>query len=1299
MSLFTTAQQDAIAARGNVIVVAGAGTGKTSTLVQRCLRLIIDEGCSLEEILMVTFTEAAAAEMRHRIRGELQKALMAPGSDAARAGHLEKQLALLDTARISTLHSFCLELVRQNFHALEIDPQLVVLDETQTEPLIAETLDAVLGEHYGGESPTAQAVRALVQRHGSDRKLRALIVKMHRYTQTLADPAGWIEEQLARLAEPEPRLWREWLAEGFHEWRELWLPELRSYDGVPALGECAKALEEVGPGKDAVLEAIDGALERILAADGEKKLWPRGSRTTVRKELKAFFSEAEFLRTLTGRTGVPPVPDEPTAEQESNGEDQDRRDAGPTEALAEDWGWVREPMSVLLELAREFTARFSEAKRQLGGIDFADQEQFALRLLWDRAAQRPTALAEGWRRQFRYVFVDEYQDINAAQDAIIRAISGEGASANRFLVGDVKQSIYRFRLADPRIFREREEAWRGAADVGRRIPLADNFRSREAVLVFVNALFSALMRPAVGGVAYDEDARLQFGNREGRALLALGGATFLSPQDPGCGDKNVAAPAEPRVEFHLLANGGEENAEGGAGEETSEAEAELFDLEATEKEARLVALRLRQLKEQGHEIWDDKAGHMRAVEWRDMVVLLRSLSSRAESYAQEFHRMGVPLLAPREGFYAAQEIMDLLCLLRLLDNPLQDVPLLAVLRSPLVGLSLEELAEIRMAAKGQLFWTALCRKAEGPPLTPSLSPSEGERVPEGRVRGGPTLIRDKISHFLAQFARWRQLAREGSLSQCLDAVLADTHYEALLQTETRGTEREANVHRLLDLVRQYDPYQRQGLFRFLRFVDSQQEAELDQEPAPVQTTDAVRLMTIHKSKGLEFPVVVVAGLGTKFNEQNLNEEILLNERYGLCPKVTPPETDQRYPSLPYWLARRRERRELLGEELRLLYVATTRARDTLVLVGATRCKDVREVWAAVPPAPLRDQEVLSARSFLDWLRLWMTRNELGGATFLSPQPPVCGDKDAAAPPGRLASLLRWTIYSATDPRLLKPAEEVAQASSPACGNRDDGQTVATETAAPTAEAIRALQEKVAWKYAFSAATVEPAKSSVTALRRRAAEETDEDARPLFQFKVPSSKFKVGGGTSRTKLSAAERGTAHHTFMEFVNLENTGSAIGLRNEAERLRTSGVLSAEQAGCLDFESLSAFWHSELGGRIRAQSACVHREIPFTARCTAPELAAAGIPLGALQDAPALTGEFVVVQGFVDLAVILPEEILLLDFKTDHLDAAELGEKVKLYEPQLRLYALALERIFQRPVRERWLHFFALGRSVAMG
>ncbi len=1103
MSAFTEFQLRAIRATGNVLVSAGAGTGKTGTVVARCLRLILEEHCSVENILMVTFTEAAAAEMRARLRKGLEKAVESRSGDAR--AEVEEQLALLDTAYISTLHGFGLQLVREHFHELGIDPQVSVLDESQTQPLIHGTLDGLLEQCYEGKSPASSEVLALIRHYGggSEEKIRSLVLRLHRYSQTLSHPDLWMSRQIERLTQPTPTDWPKLFVQAVNDWRWEFRDEVEACNGCENVGACVGALREL-PAQPTFAQA--GEVVRCVVEAFQRK-WKHGTVGKYRDPLEKFFERAAFLASLL---------------PQSDGADP----------MVEDWHRLREPMRALLELTQAFTTEFTRAKRALGGVDFADIEQLALKCLLNPAGE-PTPTARAWQRRFEHVFVDEYQDINAAQDAIIRSVSREGRDANRFLVGDVKQSIYRFRLADPAIFRDYEERWREGQG-GARIPLADNFRSRERILDFVNPLFAELMRPELGDIHYDEDARLRFGNPEGRHALS------------------AAADPALRVALHVV-HGGEVESSSSNGEEDAEASREIVDLDNLELEARLVARQLEDLESAGHLIWDEEEGGFRRVEWKDMVVLLRSPGPRIEAFAKEFSRAGIPLAASRAGFFSAMEVCDLLNLLRLLDNPLQDVPLAAVLRSPLFGFSADELACVRLGGgRDGEFFGALNRFKQKRPTSSSTAVERSARA--------------RVESFRKSFEKWRRLLRHTSLSHCLETILAETQYEALLLAEDRGRERTANVQRLLELARNYDPFQRQGLFRFLKFVEEQEESGLDQDVAAVESRNAVRLMSIHASKGLEFPVVVLACLGAQFNQTDLRQDILLSPHLGLCAKIVCPESERRYPSLPWWYAKQIEQREMLGEELRLLYVAMTRARDTLILTSFDGRRAGETPWPTGRTEPLLSRELLSARSYWDWLKLWLGRNS---------NPAQWQDDENGS-----NEMLMWRRWNKS---LLPPAR----------GDISDSNGIG-ETLVQNVEFLRAQLTRV---YPHQAATMEPAKSNVSALRRRAAE-LDEDAAHPF---VPVLHKRAAG-----RLSASDIGSAHHAFQQRVALNRVSSLIELRSEAERFVENGWLTREEADALDVEALLRFWLSPAGRRVAARPASVWRELPFTAKFTIEQLSA---------------------------------------------------------------------------------------------
>jgi ATP-dependent helicase/nuclease subunit A len=1161
MTLLTPSQQQALEREGDLLVVAGAGTGKTRTLVERCLARLTqrDHPTPLDRMLVVTFTEAAASEVRRRIRERLQEHLAADPDN----GWLDEQLARVDAAPIATLHGFCLRLVREHFHELGLDPQLTVLPEEQARALRSETLNALLERILNGNALEAENTRQFLLEHdrGLESPVRHLVQRIHDYTQTLAKPQGWFDKEQEYLRQSYPAHWVPWLISGTLAWRALWLPTLRAQSGASDFArQAATLLERIPP--DASRSQIAETLRAVRDAD-TPEAWPRGSRTRLRKSLGPFMADAAFLHSV------------------AHGE-------ASSDPLAQDWAWIRSPALALLSIASDFSSDYARAKRDLGAIDFHDLEQFALRLLRNPDSGEPSDIALAWRARLDFLFVDEYQDINEAQDAILRALAREGGAANRFLVGDVKQSIYRFRLADPRIFQTYTQAWRALGSSGGVIDLTTNFRSRPRLLQFVNSCFEPLMRPELGGIDYAQGHALQ-------------------PGHPGDDDETD----EP-VEGHLVVSTKSETSE----EEEAASPDSARTSTDTEREALLIGRRLKELHATA-------LARGQRLAWRDMAVLLRAPRPQAQTYVKVFGSLGIPLAVPRTGFFDCLEVSDLVNLLRVLDNPLQDLPLLAALRSPLVGLEDNQLAAVRTTAPRGRFWTALVRAARVAAPHPAAA-----RALEG--------ARPRIRSFLETFRRWRQLAREDSLSQCLETLLHDTRYEFWLATQSRGSERQANVHRLLTLSRQFDRFHRQGLFRFLKFVELQDEADTEPPEATTAPVDAVQLVSIHQSKGLEFQVVAVGGLGRRFNTGELRERVILDERYGLCPRVQPPGSTRHYPSLPYWLAAFHRRADSLGEELRLLYVAFTRARQRLLLCGSASQKE-QDAWANGEAAVTGALRLLTAKCALDWLGPLLVRTT---------QPP----------------LVRLYVH-----------ESHAVAPPPANASSNSCPTQPTHPL-PTPDQLAAME----WTYRFATATAQPAKTSVSEVRRRATE-TDETAGGGLPGQRPRARRR-----SDDRADAAQTGIAHHAFLEAVRLEQTATAAQLRQEAQRLEEEGLLLPAQARALDFAALARFWQSPLGNSLRLSGQHVHRELPFTARVNPSDFSRLG-----LQPPPGLPeSDFVVVQGVVDLAVILPAEIWILDFKTDRVGADGAGPFHRRYAPQVQLYALALSRIYHRPVTRIWLH-----------
>ena len=1190
----TAQQQAAIAAEGNVLVMAGAGTGKTSTLVARVAdRLGRAEGrIRADRVLMVTFTEAAAEEMRSRLRERL---------DTMRAGDasLADQVARLDLAMIGTLHAFCLRLLREHGVELGLEPQVSVLDDVDALRLARGAWARWVDRQRGTEAGAA-SLRAWVE-GGFDGDLELAwraVREVHGYARTLADPEGWLGAQAVFWGASGPEAWRGWVEAALPDWSANWIERLGWLEDNPVAAARVERLRNGVPGPRARMREWWAG----MAENPDE--YPKGKKTAWGKPMERFFEDVDFLASLCARDGADP--------------------------MGEDWASCRGWMGGLVEAVRGFGEVFACEKHARGGLDFADLEQRALDLL----VRRPGAAAAWCREQFELVVVDECQDVNAAQEAILRAVSREDGRGNRFLVGDVKQSIYRFRLAAPRLFQETAARWSTPGGGGRVIPLTGNFRSAEAILRFANEVCGRLMRPEVGGVGYGPDAALEFGEAPGRDAL------------------RATADKVPRVEVHVRAKPVRGGASEGDGPEEEALARPGMPETATALEARLVAMRLRELKEAGAPVWDRRRGEVRPVEWSDMAVLLRGVAGRVRDFAAEFRAAGVPLAARQAGFFEVPAVLDLRSLLEVLDNPFQDIPLATVLRSPLVGMwEPEALAVIRMTARGErCWWTLLQRFAGATGTSDADDPAAGPVLAEVAARA-----REKARVFLERHATWRRVAIRSGASAALMAALDETGYEAWAAAVPDRGETLGNVRRFLDMARRFDEGARGGLYRFLTWLRGEEQAD-NVEPASGDARDAVRLITVHRSKGLEFPVVAVAGLGNRFQLSDLTSaRVVREETMGLCPLVQ-RDDGRRYPSPALWLAQRSERREALGEELRLLYVALTRAVDRLLLFGTAPAKSLEERWPMVAArlgrmtGPASVAVIEDASCAMDWL----------GPVLMSLPGGIDPVLDAGGGEG-----FAWKIWREVPPR---PGLPEAGAGAPA----DAG-----------------LWSMPLPSYAHEAATREPAKVTATGLRRRMEEAADADAVDVMR----RTARPAHGASDPVDGSAVERGIAHHAFMQWVDVERTGTAGELMAERDRMVSEGRLGAAEACLLDMDAVGRFWASGLGQEVRRRKAGLVREETFTVRLGAADLRALGFAV-----APGLDDEeFVVGQGVVDLAVVDDEGILVVDFKTDRVvDGAAVRAKAEMYRPQLAVYALALERIHGRRVTGRWLHFLATGDNV---
>ncbi len=1289
---WTAPQWQAVVHRASATLVsAAAGSGKTSVLVRRIVGLVSDaqEPADVDDLLVVTFTKAAAAEMRQRL-GDRLAADSARNSAADRG--LERQLALLGRAQISTLHAFCLALLRQNFYQLDLDPGFVELGEHEARLLQREVLEEVFERRYGeGEGDRQAAFLDLVDRcagDGGDQGLDGLVLDLHDTTRSLLDPDAWLDQAARRFD-----LGLEIRLEDLPICPILLGSARRKLDGALRSLEFAEnlALGPAGPSAYAAtiaderrqlaavcaatsLEPLRRALQgvdfrtlpRIKAGDGDPDVLARVKR--LRDGAKKVVSAYRDPASLDSWLG--------NAEREAAALAELRATAGA--------------MRALVELVQEFEGAYQQAKKERTAIDFADQERLALALLREKnatGAWSPSDLAWALRSRLVEVLVDEYQDINQVQDAIIRLACREapdGEPSNLFMVGDPKQSIYRFRHADPALFRSRYQTYASAGPGPRRIDLSMNFRSRAEIVAAANFLFRQILTAEVGQMAYDAAAEL------------VCGATYPPSRGEIPVEVHVVAPADEKEAVGAATTGS--GGPGGSGSDSSEDGDDRQVAAARQREARLVARRIRELTgldgQDPAEVVDSGTGKPRPVRFRDVVILLRAANSDGQVFVDELAAAAVPAhVQGKSGYFGALEIQTMLALLEVLDNPRQDIPLAAVLRSPLCdgrGLRAVDLARIRLGRDGD-FFAALQAFA----LAGSAEPRDDAE------------LRSSVAAFLDRLEDWRTRARRGSLGKLVWGIYQETGFLAHAAGLPNGEQRRANLLALHDRAREFDRFERQGLSRFLRFIERLRAAgeDLGMAPALSEAADVVRVMSIHASKGLEFPVVFACGLGKRFNEQDLRGDLLFDPELGLGPKVVDVERRLKYPSLSYLAVRERLRQESLAEEIRLLYVALTRAKERLILVGSVRERGpVMERWAQAAscrgwglPADLLG----GAHSLLDLVGLALARHLEGAAIRKS---------------GGFGLAIDPEIVSAPAPIVLRIVSEalfdspLASSGVTDSAGRVSGATSSEEDGPDPAAVPVALVSRLSWRYSHQGAASLPAKISVTEAAKRLKEQAARDGVPLEEWQARSLEASRDRPDLRRQprflqlsaaaLTPAERGTAAHLFMQHLDFTGDCDRGALERQLAWMTAAELLTPEMARAVPIEAIATFMGHPLADRLRLGAGrALWRELPFSMLMPAREVGAIAWPARAAGAAAGSVShrdgedESVLLQGVIDAVLAEGDGLVVVDWKTDAPKGRTVDQMAEPHLAQIALYRRAAAAMFGRPVKAGYLVFLQTG------
>lgn len=1229
---WTREQRQVIELRNrNILVSAAAGSGKTAVLVERMIGRITDEKnpVDVDRLLVVTFTNAAASEMRERIGDAIEKALEAEPENL----HLQRQQSLIHNAQITTIDSFCLYIVRNYFHTIDLEPGFRIADEGELELLKEDVLDEVLEEFYAGQEEDFFAFMEAYATAKSDKNVRSMILNLFETAQS--NP--WEEEWLDALDEDYKKG-----AESLEEMR--WMQSALRYYRSNMEGLCAELqkaweLTQDFDGPVMYAETIESDLELI------KHLLEQETYEEIETALREWKGFAK-LRGARNYEGSIEKQNQVKATREQMkdtiAECKEKLFFQTKEELQEALRRQQPMVQVLIELVKAFGEAYAGKKRKKNIVDFSDIEHFALEILVDRESKQPTAVAGEFRRFFEEVMIDEYQDSNYLQEAILTSVSKEGeGEPNMFMVGDVKQSIYRFRLARPELFMGKYETYTKEDSAYQKIELHQNFRSREEVLETVNDIFYKIMGKDLGRIGYDEDAALY----------------------PGADYRELGEKS--RTEVYLV---------------ETEAEGEKEDRNILE--ARRIGERILELHNQ-YQVTDKKSGKLRGAGYSDMVILLRSPGSDAEAMAAELGKMGIPAHAvSRTGYFSTQEIQVLLNYLAVLDNPRQDIPLASVLVSWFGHLTEEELAEIRVLDKEKSFYENVLSlmsymeqlEAEGQEVEDlETEKSETEEINTEGSRNWEKLnteTRSKLQSFAKTYGELRKMSRYLPIHELLYQIFSKTGYLNYVTALPAGTQRRANVEMLMEKAIAFESTSYRGLFHFIRYIEKLQKYDVDFGEAEIvsENEEAVRIMSIHKSKGLEFPICFVAGLGKRFNMADSRGKVIIHPELGIGLEECDGKRRIKLPTFTKQILAKQVDLENLGEELRVLYVALTRAKEKLILVGGIKkAQEKLESYRNQTSKGLLSYHCRTKAScYFDWILPALLSY---GEKY--PVDVICGDYEKKG----LEQEIKTGFYKE---ELLERIHHTRE------------------------EEDRQMQNRLSFCYPKLEEVFLKTKVSVSELKHQAMIFEPEEENSVQWFREEEKKFYVPRFIEeREENQGALRGTAVHRVMECMDFvlmqERMKRADIQRTEREilpfvqkrllELLETHKIDAEMYDLILPEKIAGFFTGEIAERMsRAQKeGRLFLEKPFVmgkeAREIYPEME---------------SRERVLIQGIVDVFFLEDGKIHVLDYKTDRVTKPE--QLIGRYQTQIDLYAEALAKVFEVEIGEKLIYSFALEETIVL-
>lgn len=1228
---WTKEQQEVIRLRDrNILVSAAAGSGKTAVLVERILSKITDKKhpVDIDRLLIMTFTRAAAGEMKERISAAIEKALCEDPDNE----HLQRQTTLLHTAQITTIDGFCAYIIRNYFHLIGLDPGYRTADEGELKLLRGDVVKALLEEYYAKKDEKFQKFVECFATGKSDENLGNLIQKLYEMAMSNPFPQEWLSGCMDdyRIDSLEELRETEWM-------RMLWDAVKDELQEAKLLVQEARRICSEPDGPYLYDEALssDLLLIRSLQELAEKRDYNGTAEILMKPSFARLSTKKAADVDEQKKQRVKDLRDEEKGILKELGQ---RYFQSAEKELLEVIRYIRGPIEMLVELTARFKKQFGEAKREKNILDFTDMEHFALDILMHKEGDTITPSAAAWELSARYdeVMVDEYQDSNLVQEMITNLVAGwADKRKNIFMVGDVKQSIYRFRLARPELFMEKYHRYSLEDSEEQRIDLHKNFRSRGTVLSSVNYLFRQIMGEDLGGITYEDENALYTG------------ASFPERADG----------KEPETEVLLIEKDGEELEQQG-----NQTVQELEALAIAQRIQKLVGI---------EEVLDKDSGTYRKAGYGDIVILLRTSAGWAEPFSQVLASKGIPVYtASRTGYFAAQEVVTLLNYLRICDNPMQDIPLTGVLHSAIGGCNTQELAIIRSKCPDGMLYESLLafrdRKTD-------------DRDEEELV------LREKISHFIELLEEMRDLAVYTPVHELIQYILRKTGYGDYVRAIPGGAQRGANLHMLVEKAMEYEKTSYRGLFNFVRYIEKLQKYEVDF--GEVNLADAgngaVQIMTIHKSKGLEFPIVFAAGMGKQFNFQDINSRFLIHPDMGFGVDVILPEKRLILSTVHKQIIRRQLKRESLGEELRVLYVALTRAKEKLIITGTIA--KLADVLQAVSWQMGRRETLLpigtrgEARNYWSFILPALARHEAMLPLFreygiADRQIQVCEMEHAEFKVQKItaAELVQGEILGQTDSQM---QEKLLK--------EWDSRKIYDE------EIHEILTERFAFCYPFEYLKDLPVKVSVSELKKRSWRGEEEKEESLFYEPDIQEIIPTFVSGEKEEYRGAARGTAYHRLMECLDYTHAEDVHQIQKQIRMLTDSRKMSPEEAQCIRIADILAFVDSKLGQRMKtaAEQNALYREQPFVIAQKMNQIEAAW------------NGEeTVLVQGIIDAYFIEDDEIVLVDYKTDKVSPGGEQDLIDLYHIQLEDYAAALERMLQKKVKETYIYSFTLRKMIPL-